>query len=65
MWNFTVEANSPGPLEIEFIFNNVPQNVEIEFIEGDVITLVSDNSIFESTLVSNDPKEFIIKVSVN
>ena len=64
-WNFTVEANSLGPLEIEFIFNNVPQNVYIEIVEGDVVTPVSDNFIFESALESNVPKELLIKVSVN
>ena len=64
-WNFRVESNSMGPLELEFIFNNVPQNLEVEVIEGDQATSISDNFIIESTLESNTFKEFLIKVSIN
>ena len=64
-WNLNIESNSQGPLLIQFIYNNVPQNLNIEIIEGDVSTIISDNDSIESTLVMNVTKEFIIKVAVN
>ena len=64
-WDFNVEANSQGPLIMEFIFNNVPENLYIEIIEEEMTEVISNNSIIETTLQSNTPKEFLIKVSVN
>ena len=63
-WEFNVEANSPGPLELLFIFNNVPDSLELELIHDENISL-SDSLILNFFLEENITKEFLIKVSVN
>lgn len=64
-WNFNIEANSQGPLLIEFIVNNIPEDLTIEIIWDNESIIISEDSIIESTSLSNIVKEFVIKVSVN
>ncbi len=63
-WEFNVEANSSGPLELLFLFNNVPDSLELELIHDENISL-SDSLILNFFLEQNMTKEFLIKVSVN
>ena len=63
-WEFNVEANSSGPLELLFLFNNVPDSLELELIHDENISL-SDSLILNFFLEENITKEFSIKVSVN
>ena len=58
-----MEANSSGPLELSFIFNNVPDSLALELIHDENISL-SDNLIL-NFFRENITKEFLIKVSVN
>ena len=70
-WNLLVEANSQGPLELEFIIaspESNPIDIEIEVVdENDQISFISINAssstIIQSTIEQNTPKEFLIKVS--
>ena len=63
-WEFNVEANSSGPLELLFLFNNVPDSLELELTHDENISL-SDSLILNFFLEENITKEFLIKVSVN
>ena len=63
-WNFIVEANSSGPMELLFILNNVPDSLEIELIYDDSLAL-SDSLIINFMLEENAPQEFLIKVGIN
>ena len=63
-WEFNVEANSSGPLELLFLFNNVPDSLELELIHDENISL-SDSLILNFFIEENITKEFSIKVSVN
>ena len=63
-WEFNVEANSSGPLELLFLFNNVPDSLELELTHDENISL-SDSLILNFFLEENMTKEFSIKVSVN
>ena len=63
-WDFIVKANSPGPMELLFIFNNVPDSVQLSLVnEGS--TTISDSLVVSSVLEENVPKEFLIKVDIN
>ena len=59
-----VEANSTGPMELLFIFNNVPDSLQLELIYDDSLTL-SDSLIINLMLEENSPQEFLIKVDIN
>jgi len=63
-WDFIVKANSPGPMELFFIFNNVPDSVQISLV-GEESTIISDSLVVSSVLEENVPKEFLIKVDIN
>ena len=63
-WDFIVKANSPGPMELFFIFNNVPDSVQISLV-GEESTIISDSLVVSSMLEENVPKEFLIKVDIN
>ena len=63
-WEFNVEANSSGPLELLFLFNNVPDSLELELTHDENISL-SDSLILNFFLEENMIKQFLIKVSVN
>ncbi len=63
-WEFNVEANSTGPLELLFLFNNVPDSLELELIDDERIVLI-DSLILNFILEENITKEFLIKASVN
>mgnify|MGYP001250165112 CR=1 FL=1 len=63
-WDFIVKANSPGPMELFFIFNNVPDSVQISLV-GEESTIISDSLVVSSVLDENVPKEFLIKVNIN
>ena len=63
-WNFMVEANSTGPMELLFILNNVPDSLQIELIYDDSLVL-SDSLIINLMLEENTPQEFLIKVGIN
>ena len=63
-WDFIVKANSPGPMELFFIFNNVPDSVQISLV-GEESTIISDSLVVSSVLEENVPKEFLIKVNIN
>ena len=64
-WDLTLLSNNNGLLELEFIFNNVPGNVEIQIFEDEEGIIINNNSIIESTIEPGILKEFMIKVSVN
>ena len=64
VWDFIVKANSPGPMELFFIFNNVPDSVQISLV-GEESTIISDSLVVSSVLEENVPKEFLIKVDIN
>ena len=51
-------------LELLFLFNNVPDSLELELIHDENISL-SDSLILNFFLEENMIKEFLIKVSVN
>ena len=63
-WDFIVKANSPGPMELLFIFNNVPDSVQLSLVSEESIT-ISDSLVVSSVLEENVPKEFLIKVDIN
>ena len=63
-WDFIVKANSPGPMELFFIFNNVPDSVQISLV-GEESTIISDSLVVSSVLEENVPQEFLIKVDIN
>jgi len=63
-WNFMVKANSPGPMELLFIFNNIPDSIQISLVSEESIT-ISDGLVIPSLLEENVPKEFLIKVDIN
>ena len=59
-----VEANSTGPMELLFIFNNVPDSLQLELIYDDSLIL-SDSLTINLMLEENSPQEFLIKVDIN
>ena len=63
-WNFIVKANSPGPMELLFIFNNVPDSMQISLV-GEESIIISNSLVVSSVLEENVPKEFLIKVDIN
>ena len=50
-WNFIVKANSPGPMELLFIFNNVPDSVQLSLVSEESIT-ISDSLVVSSVVTS-------------
>ena len=69
-WILIIDANSQGPMELEFIFNNFTNsienglNLELQLYEdGNYLGTFDDTFIIESNLQSNTPKEFLIKVA--
>jgi hypothetical protein len=72
VWNLIIDANSLGPLRLEFIFNNVPDSFESGlnlnlglYEDGNYLGLLTNGSIIESDLESNTPKEFLISIYGN
>ena len=63
-WNFIVKANSTGPMELLFIFNNVPDSIQIT-LNNEENLIISDSLVINSMLEENVEKEFLIKVSIN
>ena len=63
-WIFMVEANSSGPMELLFIFNNVPDSLQLE-LEYDDSLVLSDSLEINLFLEENTPQEFLIKVGIN
>ena len=63
-WNFIVEANSTGPMELLFIFNNVPDSLQLDLIYEESLVL-SDSLTINLMLEENTPQEFLIKVGIN
>ena len=69
-WKLIIDANSQGPLEVEFLFNNFPNftenglNLQFQLYEdGNYLGIFDDTFIIESNLEPNTLKEFLIKVS--
>ena len=63
-WNFIVKANSPGPMKLLFIFNNVPDSLLIS-LDSEESIIISDSLVINSMLEENIEKEFLIKVDIN
>jgi len=63
-WNFIVKANSTGPMELLFIFNNVPDSIQIT-LNNEENLIISDSLAINSILEENIEKEFLIKVDIN
>ena len=63
-WDFIVKSNSPGPMELLFIFDNVPDSILISLISDESVE-ISDSLVINSMLEENVEKEFLIKVDIN
>tara|TARA_B100000959_G_scaffold282150_1_gene347915 strand:- start:1143 stop:1868 length:726 start_codon:yes stop_codon:yes gene_type:complete len=64
-WIAIVKSEKSGNVELLFSYENVPDDLEIELINGVEMISISDGIVIDIVLEANIEKEFIIKISVN
>ncbi len=64
-WNIIVEANTTGDGQLNFTYQDIPDNLIVELISSDETINITDSTSIDISLIANLEKEFVIKVSTN
>jgi len=64
-WNIIVKANTTGNGQLNFIYQDVPNDLIIELISSEETINITDDISINISLDKDIEKEFVIKVSTN
>ena len=64
-WNIIVKANTIGNGELNFLYQDVPNDLIVELISNEEAINITDGMSIDISLDANVEKEFVIKISTN